>query len=213
MQTIASILAELSPPPFLVETSIVLQSVKVYHDPRLSAAVIRNTLTHWAFDVVSDSSSDLSVTLNKRPSLLPGKNTKHIQNCRLCQEEESGQEKSSHHLLPGAPPAELSSTQDIGGPFKVTLSIAGMTCASCSNTITNTAKDLPGVIDLVVSLLDNSASAVVESEDVARELTSVIDDCGFEANVMNIQSIKKSVTSSTETNRTVSLKVDGMHCQ
>ncbi|KAH7869110.1 E1-E2 ATPase-domain-containing protein [Lentinula edodes] len=191
-QTIASILAELSPPPFLVETSIVLQSVKVYHDPRFS---------------------DLSVTFNKRPSLLPGKNTKYIQNCRLCQEEESGQEKSSHHLLPGAPPAELSSTQDIGGPFKVTLSIAGMTCASCSNTITNTAKDLPGVIDLVVSLLDHSASAVVESEDVARELTSVIDDCGFEATVMNIQSIKKLVTSSTETNRTVSLKVDGMHCQ
>ncbi|KAJ3857378.1 E1-E2 ATPase-domain-containing protein [Lentinula lateritia] len=213
VQTIASILAELSPPPFLVETSIVLQSVKVYHDPRLSAAVIRNTLTHWAFEVVSDSSSDFSVTFNKRPLLLPGKNTKHIQNCRLCQEEESGQEKSSHHLLPGAPPAELSSTQDIGGPFKVTLSIAGMTCASCSNTITNTAKDLPGVIDLVVSLLDNSASAVVESEDVARDLTSVIDDCGFEATVMSIQSIKKPVTSSTETNRTVSLKVDGMHCQ
>ncbi|KAJ3801623.1 E1-E2 ATPase-domain-containing protein [Lentinula aff. detonsa] len=210
VQTIERILAQLSPPPSVIETSIVLQSVKVYHDPGLSVAAIRNTLADCAFDVVSDSTSDLSATLNQRPSLLSGKNLKHIQNCRLCQEEEAECKNSSQNLLPGTPPAENSSNI---GPFKVTLSIAGMTCSSCSNTITDTAKDVPGVTDLVVSLLDNSASAVVESQDIARDLASAIDDCGFEATVMVIKAIKNSAAPTTNTIRTVSFKVDGMYCQ
>ncbi|KAJ4478056.1 E1-E2 ATPase-domain-containing protein [Lentinula aciculospora] len=211
VQTIERILSELTPSPSTVETSVVLQSVKVYHDPGLSAASIRNTLAEWAFDVVSDSTSDLSVTYNKRSSLLSGRNSKHIQNCRLCQEEEAGHVRASQDLLRGAPPAESPQTQD--GPFKVILSIAGMTCSSCSTTITNTAKDLPGVTELVVSLLDNSASAVVESEDIARHLASAIDDCGFEASVMNIKPVQNLAAPIAEKTRTVSLKVDGMYCQ
>ncbi|KIK68180.1 hypothetical protein GYMLUDRAFT_155642 [Collybiopsis luxurians FD-317 M1] len=87
-----------------------------------------------------------------------------------------------------------------------------MTCSTCSNSIIDTVKDLPGVTNLVVSLLDNSASAVVETEDIAQTVAEAIDDCGFEATVMNIKPVK-SKASVADTSRTVTLKVDGMHCQ
>ncbi|KAJ3830533.1 E1-E2 ATPase-domain-containing protein [Lentinula raphanica] len=212
VQTIERALGQLTPPPSVVETSIVLQSVKVYHDPKLSVAAIRNTLADCAFDVVSDSTSDLAATLNQRPSLLSGKSLKHIQNCKLCQEEAAQDEKPSQSLLPAVPHAAQSSIQDVG-PFKVTLSIGGMTCSSCTNTITEVCKEVPGVSDLVVSLLDNSASAVVEKQDIAHDLASAIDDCGFEANVMTIKPLQHSSKPTQGMIRTVSFKVNGMYCQ
>ncbi|KAF9062165.1 heavy metal translocatin [Rhodocollybia butyracea] len=204
VQTIEETLAKLSPPPSTVEISVVLQSVKVYHEPALSHAAIRDAIINAGFDVVSESTSDLSVTLNKRPPIPSGKTSKHFQQCKLCQDQEAALEQ--HHSLS----EKVSSDPSSLGPFKVIFSIAGMTCVSCRNTITDIVKDMPGVLDIVVSLLDHSAVAILESEDIAPTVTEAIEDCGFEASVMEIKStrVKESLTT-----RTVSLKVNGMHCQ
>ncbi|KAF9075837.1 heavy metal translocatin [Rhodocollybia butyracea] len=204
VQTIEDTLAKLSPPPSTVEISVVLQSVKVYHEPTLSHAAVRDAITDAGFDVVSESTSDLSATLNKRPSVLSGKTSKHIQQCKLCQDEETALEQ--HHSLP----QKVSLDPGSPGPFKVIFSVAGMTCASCSNSITDTVKDIPGVLDVVVNLMENSAAATVESEDIARTIAEAIDDCGFEASIMNIKSTRAKEPTTT---RTISLEVNGMHCQ
>ncbi|KAE9410496.1 heavy metal translocatin [Gymnopus androsaceus JB14] len=215
VQTIEGTLAELIPPPSTVEISIVLQSVKVYHESELPPTAIRNAIINVGFDVVSDSTSDLSVTLTgKRPSLLTGTKSKHFQHCKLCQEEALEPEKPSKGSQPlNAPFSGYPSTQGAEGPFKVTLSVGGMTCSACTNSITDTVKDLPGVSQLVVSLLDNSASAVVENEGIAQTIAEAIDDCGFEATVMKIIPVKSMVPTEADTTRTVSLRVNGMHCQ
>lgn len=210
VHTIEGTLAELTPPPSMVEISIVLQSVKVYHDSQLSSTTIRNTIVNAGFDVVSDSTSDVSVTLGS--SILTSRNSKHLQQCKLCQEEHLEPEKSHQSsLLPGAPPAGGPPDQGTQGPFKVTFSVGGMTCTACSNSITDAVKDLPGVSEVVVSLLDNSASAIVEKEGIAQSIVEAIDDCGFEATTMSIKTVTSTATN--DTTRTVLLHIKGMHCQ
>ncbi|KAF5393831.1 hypothetical protein D9757_000032 [Collybiopsis confluens] len=210
VQTIKDTLAELVPPPSAVEISIVLQSVKVFHDSILTSTSIRSAILDVGYDVVSDSTSDLSVTLNKRPT----KQTKHVEHCKLCQDEELETKTSlQDSLIPKAQHAVASESPRRDGPFKVTLSVAGMTCSSCSNSILDNVKDIPGITDVVVSRLDNSATAIVDSEGIAHTMAEAIDDCGFEATVMSITSIKVGAPAGdAETSRTVSLKVDGMYC-
>ncbi|KIK52304.1 hypothetical protein GYMLUDRAFT_251345 [Collybiopsis luxurians FD-317 M1] len=207
VETIERTLAELVPPPSTVDISIEQQLVKVLHDVQLSAPVIRDAIIDVGFDVISDSTSDPSTALNQQPD----GTSKHVDQCRFCQAEELEENKSPQDpSSPDAPFVEPLASKE--GPLKVSLSIAGMTCSTCSNTIVDAVKDLPGVTDLVVSLLNNSASAVVEKEEIAQTIAEAIDDCGFEATVMNIKPLKaKEVV--TNTSRTVSLKVDGMHCQ
>lgn len=164
------------------------------------------------FDVVSDSTSDASVTL--RSSLLAAGNSKHLQQCKLCQEKRLDPEKSYQgSLLPGVPfaEAEAPSSQEVQGPFKINYSIAGMSCTACVNTIGDAVKVLPGVSEVVVSLLDNSASAVVEKEGTAQIIAETIEDCGFEATIMKIKPVKSAAIANTT--RTVSLLVKGMHSQ
>lgn len=214
VQTIEGTLAELIPPPSTVEISIVLQSVKVQHESELPSAAIRNAILNVGFEIVSNSTSDLSETLNRnRPSLLVGTKSKHFQQCKVCQEEARETEKSDQGLLlPSTPFTSPTLTQDVEGPFKVTLSVEGMTCSACRNTITDAVKELPGIAEFVVSLLENSASAVVENEEIAQIIAVAIEDCGFEATIMKIKPIK-SIVPISDTSRTVSLRVNGMHCQ
>ncbi|KAI0650300.1 heavy metal translocatin [Trametes meyenii] len=100
------------------------------------------------------------------------------------------------------------------GPQRVELSVDGMTCASCSNTITTLLSDIPGVTEAVVNLLGKSASAIVENPDLAPKLVEAINDAGYEAELVNIQPLDMlDVNSQDEVGpRTVSLRVDGMFC-
>jgi Cu+-exporting ATPase len=96
------------------------------------------------------------------------------------------------------------------GPFRVTLSVGGMTCSSCSGTITRTVSDLPGVSEVVVSLLEKSATAVIQSKDTAAVVSEAIEDCGFEANIISVEPVSAGKVDEADKTRTLSLRVDGM---
>ncbi|KZT12582.1 heavy metal translocatin [Laetiporus sulphureus 93-53] len=100
------------------------------------------------------------------------------------------------------------------GPQRLTLSVGGMTCASCSNTITDIMSAIPGISDVVVNLLGGSATAVVERKDLVSQVVEAIEDAGYEAELMSTESMHTSAQDEDhETGpRTVALKVDGMFC-
>ncbi|KAI9001426.1 heavy metal translocatin [Trametes punicea] len=101
---------------------------------------------------------------------------------------------------------------DDRSPRRVELSVDGMTCASCINTITDLLSDIPGVSGVVVSLLGKSATAVVENQDLVPQLTEAINDAGYEAVVVNVEPFNSVEVAQAEGagSRTVSLRVDGM---
>ncbi|KAI0775940.1 heavy metal translocatin [Trametes elegans] len=103
------------------------------------------------------------------------------------------------------------------GPHRVELSVDGMTCASCSNTVTALLSDIPGVSEVVVNLLGKSATAVVENPDLAQQLVEAVNDAGYEGELISVQPVSPPKSGSAEdvSLRTVTLRVEGMffsHC-
>ncbi|EJD49623.1 Cu-transporting P-type ATPase [Auricularia subglabra TFB-10046 SS5] len=93
------------------------------------------------------------------------------------------------------------------------MSIGGMTCASCSNTITDALAELDGVSDITIDLIGNSGAATLESKDLVPRVLNAIDDCGYTAEVISVEPVEKGRRGSMEQGpRTIALRVDGMYC-
>ncbi|KAJ7276355.1 HAD-like domain-containing protein [Mycena haematopus] len=189
--TIQDALASLSPPPLSVDVSVVLQTVTVHHLQALSPDDIQATILDAGFDV------DL-------PQPDPGTSKRHethLQQCILCQKERANDAPEP------APAVPLSR-------FRLVISVGGMSCASCTNTITRTLSEIEGISDVVVSLLTSSATAVIDRKELAEVASEAIEDCGFEAQIMSAEPITATaLTESRLTSRTISLRVGGMFCK
>lgn len=106
-------------------------------------------------------------------------------------------------------PKENSDQQ---GPFIATFSVGGMTCASCIVNVSQAMSGLEGVSDVAVNLVGKSATAKLESRDLANLLVDAIEDGGYDAELVSIDTMNKEHEDEAGP-RTVSLKVDGMFCQ
>ncbi|KAJ6613478.1 heavy metal translocatin [Mycena sp. CBHHK59/15] len=74
---------------------------------------------------------------------------------------------------------------------------------------------MPGVSDVVVSLLESSATALIDHEELSELASESVEDCGFEAHIISVEPLASSDHNKTRstTLRTVSLRVDGMFCK
>lgn len=118
-----------------------------------------------------------------------------------------------HPLISGRPTEVISSPlQTTAVPHNVTLSIGGMTCVACSNTITDVGSQVAGVSNLVVNLLGHSATATVQNSDAIPRLVSVIEDAGYDAEVIDNQPIRIGSQPSEDTSRRLTLSIGGMTC-
>ncbi|KAL2493992.1 Copper-transporting ATPase RAN1 [Forsythia ovata] len=77
--------------------------------------------------------------------------------------------------------------EKISGNFRrIQVSVTGMTCAACSNSVESALMSLNGVVKASVALLQNKADvtfdpALVKDEDI----TNAIEDAGFDAEVLS----------------------------
>lgn len=235
VSTINEVLFTLSPPPTRVDISTVHQSVTVGHALTISGHTIQSMLEDVGFDVVSDPTS-LSQQMS---TMLPGRRRKHIQQCSSCQEVAASElEDLVPPLLRGntgnlspvsVSPTDFSTLEGskndpelsprplhkvgIDVPHLVTLSVGGMTCSSCPSTITELVSQLPGISEVVVSLLNHSATVVVARRDLVGSVTETIDDCGYEVDVIKVEPLVPSTSDGATGLRNLSLRIDGMYCQ
>ncbi|RPD67317.1 heavy metal translocatin [Lentinus tigrinus ALCF2SS1-7] len=105
-----------------------------------------------------------------------------------------------------------ASGSQFDGPLRVELSVGGMTCASCVNTVTGLLSEIPGVSDVAVNLIGKSATAVVQRRDLVPQLKEAVDDAGYEAEVIAIHPLDSSDQPEVAGPRTVSLRINGMFC-
>ncbi|KAF2627980.1 copper-transporting P-type ATPase [Macroventuria anomochaeta] len=73
--------------------------------------------------------------------------------------------------------------------YRATLALSGMTCSSCVSGMTHALKQLSVVHTVNVNLLTNSGVVVFEGKDNIEEVTSTIEDCGFEASVEKLEEV------------------------
>ena len=213
IQTIEDVLSTLTPPPYTVDVSIVLQSVRVRHDTGLDRETIELAIENAGFDIESPIPRDSTAATKQTSNFLSGRQSKHIAQCSLCQSGEAYAHAVPHLSALGEIPEVSESPVEEQGPVTLSLSIEGMTCVACSNTITRLLSEADGVSDVVVDFLSHSARLVVESQKLIPVVIETIEDAGFNAEVVKAESLVKVPTQETTT-RTICLKVDGMsHCQ
>ena len=218
MQTIEDVLSTLAPPPYSVDVSIVLQSVRVRHDHKLGQETLDLAIKDAGFDIEPPTPRD-SLAADERKvfsktaaSLFPAKQSKHIAQCSLCQSSEAQGHDTPHPSASENLPEVPERTAEDQGPAALSLSIGGMTCVACSNTLTQLLSEVEGVSDVVVDLVGHSARVVVESQKLTPIVTETVEDAGYDAEVVKAEPLVKAPTQETTT-RTIQLKVDGMHCQ
>lgn len=223
-------LSALSPPPTCVQVSIVSQAVTVHYPRDLSPAIVQSTLEDVGFDIWTSLSSGRSFNGISETVANADRQREHVTHCSLCREGElpvSPDQRISginaqvsrlsmaseslvqlNHIAPVAFPHERHNE----GPFRVVLSVGGMSCSSCSMTITKMVSDFRGVSDVTVSLLSNSATVIVEDKGMVDEIVKTIEDCGFEAEMTSSESLTALDCGSTQL-RTLTLRIDGMFSQ
>ncbi|KAJ9092259.1 hypothetical protein QFC21_006901 [Naganishia friedmannii] len=106
--------------------------------------------------------------------------------------------------------------------WKTTLSITGMTCASCTTSIAEGLKRDPRVKQVDVNLLEASAVVIHLIEMKAAELLESVRDLGFEADVVSTALFETEDSAGNDTppqlstgqsrNRTVRIGVEGIFC-
>lgn len=112
-------------------------------------------------------------------------------------------------IMPEALSSVYSDEPPSPSTFKATLAIGGMSCASCSNTITQELKKRAWISKVNVNLVTSSANVEIDSKDKAAQVVEAIEDMGFEAQLEDVVDLSKTLQ---ERSRTVQIRVDGFHC-
>ncbi|EXJ83033.1 hypothetical protein A1O3_06850 [Capronia epimyces CBS 606.96] len=99
--------------------------------------------------------------------------------------------------------------------YAATISVGGMTCASCSGTISKELNHLGFVDSADVSLMTNTATVVFKApKDNCDRIVEAIDDLGYEATLDEVSMLSPRKHSPTEVAKEykVMLSIEGMTC-
>ena len=159
---------------------------------------------------------------------------KHIENCDACQTERARKSKRSRtwaamkgsrdKLAPLSSSASTGSTDvdqptviDVDGAsqmvgedeYTATVSVGGMTCASCSSAITENLTSLDFVASADVNLIASSATVTYRGPRAnVDKIIESIEEIGYEATINDVQ-IRAGSKSDTFK---ASLSIEGMTC-
>ncbi|KAI6008621.1 heavy metal translocatin [Pisolithus marmoratus] len=239
VSTIKDSLFALRPQPTAVDVSIVHQAVIVQHPVTSSSSAIRLVLEDAGFEIFYPCATTSPLDrLESNDDSLDRKRIKHAQQCSSCQQESLLPTKgitSGSRLIPSA--SSFSTTGDASGkdgpsgekdnagatrqrepddyiPHRLSLAVNGMTCAACAASITEVVSRLPGVTQVSVNVLSDSATLVVENKDLIASVIEAIDDCGFGVELLSAEPLFSSVSvDSVAHSRTVALQIHGMFCR
>ncbi|OJI99951.1 hypothetical protein ASPVEDRAFT_26713 [Aspergillus versicolor CBS 583.65] len=226
-----------------IDVSIFTHEVFVVHTPETSPSSIARILAHAAFEVhhvttrdpagvvLSDLDIESRLSRNSNifipsPSFTNWKDKgEHLANCDACKKEEleqslARQDEKSHPLLRpqdletgGESVLSLEHSAEQVGKFHARISIEGMSCASCSNSITNEIRQLDFVNEITVTLLSNSATVVYQGpRSKVDEIVEHIEDIGFEASLDEVNPIDAETPQKQNQSYIAEISVGGMTC-
>lgn len=125
----------------------------------------------------------------------------HLKHCTACREATIGSNDITKTAAPSSPSAGL---------VRTTLSISGMTCASCSTALINGLTTMAGVKEVSIDLLGNSGTVIHNDTCTVPSLIATIEDIGYSAEVATTELLIASPADQHK--RTVSIHVAGIFC-
>ncbi|KAK7942433.1 heavy metal translocatin [Apiospora aurea] len=95
--------------------------------------------------------------------------------------------------------------------FQATLAIGGMSCSSCSNSITQELEKKDWISRVTVNVATSIANVEFHSKDQANQVVEAIESMGFTAQLIE-RIVDSSQNPLEERARSVQIRVDGFHC-
>ncbi len=205
----------LSPKPSSVDISIDRKYVRIIHDPALQVPMLQHSLLNAGFDIQVEYSGTSNGTNNyHNADVLHGTSGAHEQYCCSCSKKGDMLHEDLYRGeadVSSAASRTLTNQAATPDRYRLTLAIGGMTCASCTRSITEALTSMPGVHQVSVNLIENSGTCILDDEKLAELMRDTIDDCGFEARVVRMDPESRNMSETVKTLiRTVALKIDGI---
>lgn len=98
--------------------------------------------------------------------------------------------------------------------FEATFSIEGMTCSACTGKVNDTITHLPGVKNVEVALMTNSATVIFEGvRDDTAKVVEEIEDIGYGCVLESTRELNVGNDQAKTVERVVQIRVDGMFCK
>ncbi len=101
--------------------------------------------------------------------------------------------------------------------MKATLSIGGMTCASCTGSVTRGLEELQYVESVAIDLLTNSGTVIFTGKEHLDAIVEKVEDLGYDCTVQECVSTQQdsggNEDEQVEQCRTVMLLIEGMFCE
>jgi copper ion binding protein len=161
----------------------------------------------------------------RRREAMEERRRRHLERCEVCRQALVGSHVStdsppgaaeqkaapSPSPSPSPPPTSPPRLQDA---VRTTLSIEGMTCASCTRSITSALKSHPDVLDVEVSLLSSSGLVRHRSTLAPEAVAELVEDAGFEASVIRTERSAVQLDAPPQSGglKRTTLAIEGMTC-
>lgn len=155
---------------------------------------------------------------SKAPASQEAARAAHLENCEACRSglphdapsRSESPSQSSTPIVPAGLDSIVTSDVASNGPWRATLSVGGMTCAVCTNTITNEMEKRPWISKVRVNLVANSAVVDYIDHDRTQDIVDGIEDLGYDATLDNVQDLGQD--SKKTDAREVEIQIDGIFC-
>ena len=129
--------------------------------------------------------------------------------------EDLGYEASVLSLGPAMPPNNIAIIDTSPNHhYRATLSLGGMTCASCSNAILDGLKELPFVDTADITLMTNSATVVFKDRRNSDTIVGRVEDLGYDCSLESLEELDSSQDDAPQlSSRTIQVSISGMFCE
>lgn len=97
--------------------------------------------------------------------------------------------------------------------YRLEFHLGGMTCASCSNAVTNGLKDEPYIKSVNVNLMANSGTVILSNKDDAIKVKEAVESMGYTCDLGEIAPLRPPSENHENDVRVVRIRVDGMFCE
>lgn len=215
VEKIRSVIAEAMPSSLGSQISIEDKTATVFlpDDASLDRGSLSKKLVEGGFKLLSID--DIDVTEGWFENLLTNwKKTKsHKRICKECQKKQKHKKKQHQHMslrsvITGSTSSleKQVSTSDLSNvttltpedekqveEYRAQYSIGGMSCASCSNSITSVVtSEFPQLLDFAIDLMNASAVAVINDKRLASQIQEVIKETGFTCELVELLPVQSS---------------------
>ena len=97
--------------------------------------------------------------------------------------------------------------------YRLQFHIGGMTCASCSNSITQGLQQEAYVKSVNVNFTANSGTAIITNKEDAQKIKEEVEAMGYECDLGEIVPLRPLEASPPNSIREVKIRIDGMFCE